>query len=118
MQSWGIHALIDMKGCDPAAIRSAENVRDFIYTLATEIGMVRMGDPVILHCETHDPAKVGITFFQLIQDSNISGHLVDIDNSGYIDVFSCKEFDPAQVREIVEHFFKPVSMTLKVVPRG
>ncbi|KUL03134.1 MAG: hypothetical protein XE10_0548, partial [Methanoculleus marisnigri] len=30
---WGLYTSVDMKGCDPAAIRDAEKIRQFIVEL-------------------------------------------------------------------------------------
>ena len=118
MDSWGLHTLIDMKGCEPDLIRDQENIRRFVETLIVEIDMVPLDVLSIKYCETHDPNKYGWSFYQMIQDSNISGHLVDIDNSGYIDVFSCKNYDPEVVLSLIQVFFEPQHVITKSIPRG
>jgi S-adenosylmethionine/arginine decarboxylase-like enzyme len=44
---------------------------------------------------------------QLIETSNICAHFVEETNDIYLDVFSCKEFSPQQVKDMVDSYFKP-----------
>lgn len=67
--------------------------------------MVPFGDPQIQHFGSGN--KAGYTLVQLIETSNISAHFVEETNDMYLDVFSCKPFNPDHVRLIVNNFFKP-----------
>ena len=42
---------------------------------------------------------------QLIETSLISGHFANDTNSAYLDIFSCKGYDPAVVEEFSKNFF-------------
>ena len=42
---------------------------------------------------------------QLIETSLISAHFANQTNTTYLDVFSCKPYDPEVVREFAEKFF-------------
>ncbi len=118
MESWGLHTLIDLKGCDPETIRNEDNIHRFVETLIDEIEMVPLSDLSLVYCETTDPNKYGYSFYRMIQDSHISGHLVDIDNSGYIEVFSCKDYDPEKVVDVVQVFFDPQDIVVRTLNRG
>lgn len=54
--------------------------------------------------------KKGYTLVQLIETSNIVAHFVEEDNSMFLDVFSCLEFKPPEVVEMVNHYFSPMGM--------
>jgi len=43
---------------------------------------------------------------QLIETSLISGHFANQTNNVYLDVFSCKFFDPNTVAEYAKEFFE------------
>jgi S-adenosylmethionine/arginine decarboxylase-like enzyme len=73
-----------------------------------EIDMKAYGKPLVVHFGAGN--KAGYTLVQLIETSNITGHFCEEDNSAYIDVFSCKEFDKEKVKEVVNVFFMPIAM--------
>jgi hypothetical protein len=47
----------------------------------------------------------GYSMVQLIETSLISGHFANDTNSAYLDIFSCKGYDPAVVEEFSKAFF-------------
>mgnify|MGYP001242643714 FL=1 len=114
---WGYHAMMDCARCNLVAIKSKDNVYNFLKELVDAIDMVPFGEPMIEHFATHDPDKAGISFCQMIETSNISGHLVDINGDAYIDVFSCKEYDVQVAKDIVEKYFSPKTIRVNFVTR-
>ena len=77
--------------------------------------MVAYGQPMIQHFGEGD--KAGFTLVQLIETSNITGHFCDESGDVYLDVFSCKEFNPKVVEEVVTHYFAPQSIDLLILER-
>ena len=78
-------------------------IGNFTRDLVKRIDMVAYGDPQIVMFGTGN--KKGYTLIQLIETSNIAAHFVEENNSMYLDVFSCKDFDPEVVKEAVNEFF-------------
>lgn len=117
-EHWGYHALFDCAACDIPKIKDKENVRNFLKQLVIEIDMVPFGDPFIEHFATHEPDKAGISFFQMIETSNISGHLCDINGDAYIDVFSCKEYDVSKAQAMIQKYFNPTKLRLNYITRS
>lgn len=115
---WGFHAMFDCSNCNRDAIGSHENIYNFIKQLVVDIDMVAYGEPTIVHFATHCADKAGYSFFQMIETSNISGHLVDSNGDAYIDVFSCKPFDNAVVEELIRKYFSPEKVRLNYVTRS
>ena len=73
---WGLYTSVDLKGCDPAAIRDAEKIHQFILELCDLIDMHRFGEPQIIHfgpCER----VAGFSMTQLIETSLVSGHFAN-----------------------------------------
>ena len=118
MSYWGYHAMFDCASCDKKAIGDRKNIELFIKTLVKEIDMVAYGNPMIEHFATHDPDKAGISFVQMIETSNITGHFVDLNGDAYIDIFSCKPFDVTVAQELIEDFFDPERVRLNFVTRS
>lgn len=103
--SWGYHLMLDCHKCLAPAIRNKYLINDFTRKLVKKIDMVPYGDPQIVHFGSGN--KAGFTMFQLIETSNICAHFVEETDDMYLDVFSCKDFSPRQVVEIVDKYFKP-----------
>ncbi len=92
-QPWGWHLVLNLYDCDPERIRSAEVIRRYVIELCDLIEMKRFGEPIIVDFG-EDPRVSGYSLVQLIETSNITGHFANQSNAAYIDIFSCKKFDP------------------------
>ena len=68
--------------------------------------MVPLGEPLIHHFGSGN--KAGYTLVQLIETSNITAHFCEETNDMYLDVFSCKPFDPSVVEGVVYQHFGPL----------
>jgi S-adenosylmethionine/arginine decarboxylase-like enzyme len=77
--------------------------------------MVAYGLPQIVRFGSGN--KAGYTLVQLIETSNICAHFVEENNSMYLDVFSCKDFDPLTVKEAVYEYFDAQKFKMKVLKR-
>jgi S-adenosylmethionine/arginine decarboxylase-like enzyme len=118
MAYWGYHAMFDCASCDIDKVTSKENVHNFIKELVPAIDMIAFGEPMIEHFATHAPDKAGISFLQMIETSNISGHLVDKDGDAYIDIFSCKTVDVKVAEELIVKYFNPKKIRLNFITRS
>jgi len=101
--AWGYHLVLDCSTGDKSLITSKENIENFAKVLVQRIDMKAYGDPQIIHFGEDD--KQGYTLIQLIETSNITGHFCDDTGDFYLDVFSCKDYDPLIVLETVREFF-------------
>ncbi|NKB16670.1 MAG: S-adenosylmethionine decarboxylase [Sphingomonadales bacterium] len=113
-QDIGGRHVASVLGCNEA-ILSIEKMYDFMQRMADDIDMVRYGPPIVARFgEGND---VGISGVQLIMTSAITIHTNDAHRDMYLDVFSCKPFDEATVRRVVEAFLSPTSFTCEVLYR-
>ena len=101
---WGYHLILDASGCDKDAIANREVVYDFVKELVEAIDMVAYGEPQIIHFGSGN--KEGFTLVQLIETSNICAHFVNEHGHMYLDVFSCKPFEPSIVHDVTKKHFK------------
>ena len=106
---WGQHLIVNAGGCVASQIRSKLAIQAFARTLVREIDMVAYGEPQVIHFGSGN--KAGFTLVQLIETSNICAHFVEETNDMYLDVFSCKEFDPDTVKKVVCGYFSPRAQT-------
>ena len=120
MKPWGFHLILDLRRCAPLSIRCPLHITRFSDQLVGEIDMVPYGRPTVVRFGEDD--KMGFTLVQLIQTSNITAHFCEETNDAYVDVFSCKHFEPATVRRVVGQFFSPKAMRstflLRSAPRA
>ena len=114
-KAWGLSASIDLHNCDPQTIRSRVRIREFVIALCELIGMKRYGDCQIVHFG--EGRVAGFSMTQLIETSLISGHFADATNGAYLDIFSCKEYDPAAVEGFAKTFFGAGSSSRTVTLR-
>lgn len=101
---WGMASSIDIYDCDPFKIRNAGEIRRFVVDLCDLIGMKRFGETQVVHFG-EDEKVAGYSMVQLIETSLISAHFANLTNTTYLDVFSCKPYDPELVRSFAQQFF-------------
>jgi len=101
---WGYHLTVDAGNCDPEALRSKATIAKFIKELVPKIGMVPYGKPQIIKFGTGHTQ--GYTLVQLIETSDITAHFSEGSNEIYLDVFSCKTFDPKDAIAVFNKYFK------------
>jgi len=109
--SWGLASSIDLHFCNPETIRDAEKIKQFVVELCELIDMKRFGECVIVNFG-EDERVAGFSMTQLIETSLISGHFANLTNTVYLDVFSCKFYDPNIVAEFAKEFFESADYNL------
>lgn len=115
-KSWGILTSIDLKECNEKTIRSHDHLKRYLVDLCNLIDMKRFGEPTIVFFG--EEAKVmGYSITQLIETSLISGHFANETNSAFIDIFSCKIYDPMKAAHFTKDFFEATSAKVGVILR-
>jgi S-adenosylmethionine/arginine decarboxylase-like enzyme len=104
---YGKELILDLHECDPGTF-SRESLVDFFTTVCDEIDMEMedrhfWDDPEGVETEPH---IVGTSAIQFIRTSNITIHCLDLLQKVYLNIFSCKEFDPHTVEELASQWFK------------
>jgi len=102
--AWGVASSIDIYQCEPETIRSAEKIREFVVKLCYLIDMQRFQDTIVVNFG-EDKRIAGFSMVQLIETSLISGHFANLTNTAYLDVFSCKPYDPDVAAQFARTFF-------------
>ena len=115
LRTWGKHLILDAAGCSPKMIGCAKVIDGFARSLVKRIDMVAYGQPQVVMFGSGN--KKGYTLVQLIETSNITAHFVEENDSMYLDVFSCKDFDHEVVEEAVKEFFDAKYFNSKLILR-
>lgn len=105
MKNYGKELILDLHDCDPTTF-TRESIEEYFIQMCIKIDMKRcelffwddFGLPPE-ECQTLPHLK-GTSAVQFIMTSNITIHTIDIMKRVYLNIFSCKDFDP----EIVEGF--------------
>ncbi|MCP3954739.1 MAG: adenosylmethionine decarboxylase [Desulfobacterales bacterium] len=113
---WGLLSSVDIRNCNPETIRSAEKIENFVAELCDRIAMKRYGNCQIIHFG-EDEKVAGYSMTQLIETSLVSGHFANASNTAYIDVFSCKFYEPRLVAEFALSFFEGADYKLHIAVR-
>lgn len=106
--AWGIASSFDIYNCNPDTIRSAEKIKRFVVELCELIELKRFGETTVVDFG-EDERVSGFSMVQLIETSLISAHFANQSNTTYLDVFSCKPYDPTVVAEFAERYFEGTS---------
>ena len=112
---WGWTLSMDCKSGnqnikDPVAIEA------FGHELVKVIDMVEYGKPDIVHFGKDD--KTGYTWSQLLSTSNACCHFCDDTGDFYFDLFTCKDFNPIDARDVVMKWFAPNHIESRFYERG
>lgn len=102
--AWGLVSSIDLHQCNPETIRNAEKIKQFVVELCERIGMKRFGECTVVDFG-EDERVSGFSMTQLIETSLISAHFANQTNTTYLDIFSCKFYNPQEAADFAKEFF-------------
>ena len=98
--------ILDLVGCE--AEFNEKNIRDYINGLCKLIKMEKHGK-LMLWEDSHNKIKElrgGISVVQFIKTSSIVLHSFETNKSCFVNIFSCKKFDPKKAIKFSKDFFK------------
>lgn len=113
---WGMSTSIDLHNCNPDTIRDADKIKQFVKELVELIEMKAFGECVVVNFG-EDPRVAGYSMMQLIETSLISAHFANESNAVYLDVFSCKEYNPKTAADFAKEFFEAEDYHITTVLR-
>lgn len=115
--AWGLLTSVDLYGCNPETIRDAGAIKKYVDDLSKLIEMKQFGETQIINFG-EDEKVAGYSMVQLIETSLISGHFANKTNSAYIDIFSCKYYEPSVVAEFTKKFFEAEEIKMHYILRS
>lgn len=122
MNNYGKELIIDIHNCDPSAF-TRKSIRKYFKQLCEQIDMkaekLFWWDDYGLEPELQqkEPHTKGTSAVQFILTSNITIHTLDILENVYINIFSCKDFDPEIAMKFSEEWFKGKIVNSQVIER-
>jgi S-adenosylmethionine decarboxylase len=112
-KAWGLSTSVDVYHCDAGLIRDADAIRKFVHELCERLEMRRFGDCQVVDFGEEERVS-GYSMTQLIETSLISGHFANASNSAYLDIFSCKYYEPRLMAEFAASYFKGSNYRMQV----
>lgn len=121
---YGPQLILDLHGCDTKTF-NRKSLRSFCRGLCKEILMTPQkfrsipwdddGVP-IQDCQV-SPVTKGWTVVQFLMESSILIHTLELTESAYVDIFSCKEFEPDVAAEFTKKWFGAKKITARIFER-
>lgn len=115
--AWGLLTSVDLYECNPKTIRDAAAIKRYVDELCELIEMKQFGETQIVNFG-EDEKVAGYSMVQLIETSLISGHFANKNNSAYIDIFSCKYYEPSVAVEFTKKFFESKEVKMHYILRS
>jgi len=103
---YGYELIMDLFECDEKIITSKAKLKEYIDKLCKVIKMKKYGNALISYFGEKSPHTKGYSLVHLIETSSITGHFSDIWRSAYINIFSCKKFNPQIASQFTKKFFQ------------
>jgi S-adenosylmethionine decarboxylase len=108
--NYGVELILDLHGCDKLSF-NRESLDAYFEKLCKAIDMVKceryfwddVGVP--LEEQQTEPHKKGTSAVQFILTSSIVIHTLELMDAAYINIFSCKEFDPEVAKQLTIDWF-------------
>ena len=122
MEKYGVELILDMHGCDPSKF-TRENIAKYFERLCDLIEMKREAlhfwDDVGVPDEEKQtlPHTQGTSAVQFILTSSIVIHTLDQLRAVYINIFSCKSFDPRVAEEFSSDWFNADKCSARFIDR-
>ena len=109
--------ILDLHNCNLQIISSKKKIQEFIDKLCPIIKMEKYGPLRIERFGQKTPFGEGYSFFQFIETSSISGHFLEINQTTYINIFSCQSFDTQKATQFTQKFFQAKKVKNRVIIR-
>ena len=114
--AWGFLTSLDLYNCNPEIINNSLKLNEFIQELLKLLEMRAYGEPQIVYFGQEKRVE-GYSLVQLIETSSITGHFAFYSNAAYLDIFSCKLYDPDKAAEFCKNFFQAQEITVHTTNR-
>lgn len=120
--NYGFELVLDLHGCDPRTF-NRKSIRRYFDELCEQINMVKC--KVVFWDDVGVPPKErqalshtkGTSAVCFILTSSIVIHTLDLLYAAYVNIFSCKEFDPKIAAEFTKNWFIADSCITKFIKR-
>lgn len=115
---YGYELVVNASGCSDPSLITKPKLAEFTTELCQAIDMKMVLEPFFWDAIDSDKPHVqGTSFVQFLETSSIVIHTLTITEIVFLNVFSCKEFNPAVVEQHVQQFFQPQHLDSQLIER-
>lgn len=116
---FGPHWHLDAKGIDPKKIMDRDLIEAFMLRAVEVAHMKVIAGPLVIYYDHPTREKEsGVSGILILADSHFSLHSFINDGFLFLDLFSCDEFDPKELNQLLVDTFAPKDYTYRVDYRG
>jgi S-adenosylmethionine decarboxylase len=115
--TFGWELQLDLYDCDSDAISTESVIRDYGVALCKVIDMVPYGEPQTPYFGENCEHTKGYSLLQFIETSSIVGHFSEDTSAAYLNIFSCKAFDPQLAEDFTREYFGAENCVARMVTR-
>lgn len=121
-KNYGKEMILDLHNCNAEKF-TRDDIKRYFVEVCDLVDMERADlhwwDDLDLPPEEHEtePHLKGTSAIQFITTSNITIHTLDIMKNVYLNLFSCKDFDPVVARDFSARFFDGTVANFQVIER-
>ena len=113
---YGLHSSVDIYNCDPAIIHDAVMIKLYLIQLCELLELHHSDDSHSIKFNSDNKTE-GYSIVKHIETSVITGRFANLKNTAYIDIFSCKYFDPEVAAHFTVSYFNGSDYSLNVTFR-
>ena len=114
---WGYSLHVTLQQCNHDKIRQGKYISESFSKIVDFVKMTPYGETQLIHFGK-DPKVTGYSAILFLEESNLTGHFVEGDNSVHIDLFSCKQFDPTETTNYIKQLFDAKTVSYSFLKRG
>jgi S-adenosylmethionine/arginine decarboxylase-like enzyme len=117
LKIYGKELILDLYNCDLEIISSKKKIQEFSDKLCQLIKMKKYGRAIIERFGLGKDFTSGFSLVQLIETSSIVGHFSEKWKRGYINIFSCQDFNEKKALRFIKKFFKAKEVKKRILIR-
>lgn len=114
-QAWGLLTSLDIYDCNPVTIRDGQAIARYAAELCDQLKVKAYGPAQVVNFGQGEVE--GFSLVQLIETSLISGHFANQTNRAFVDIFSCRYYDPRVAARFTKEFFGGGEFTIHCILR-
>ena len=112
---WGRSCSIDLHDCKIELIKDSKAIKRFVKELCFLLKMKRHG---LTRIDRFGYGELrGLSMMQFIETSSITAHFDEKGGRAFIDVFSCKRYNPKTIAKFSKKFFEAKTVSIYVEER-
>lgn len=113
-----LHVMLDLYGCNPELLADEAHLRRVLDEYPIRIGMEKVSPVELRYIKTSNPLDDGYSGFVIIATSHLSLHAWPPYRMINIDIFSCNDFDEAEVITFACKMFETNDIEVHSVERA